>query len=48
MHSYSDAFVLSQAKYYKLNLNCGSPYNWCFILGLYQAYEAECRKRGML
>ena len=47
MASYSDQFVLSQWRYYGANISCcGNGKEQ--VLGLYQKFTGEARKRGLI
>lgn len=45
--SLSDAFVMSQYRYYKENLGFRGQ-GHLQVLGLYQKYQAEALKRGLI
>lgn len=47
MENYSNAFVLSQYRYYRANLLFRGQ-GWQQVHGLFEMYQAEARKRGLI
>jgi len=48
MHTYTDAFVLSQLEYYRRNQGGGPYHSRNLIGGMYMTYQQEARRRGLL